>query len=90
MNAIRVDLIPVGQFEEISIYAPKWKDKFFTLVEHGKSIKCDAETMKNIPPNIESELNKRAYFAQSVKGDHDWYYLSPREGHHYADASEEA
>jgi hypothetical protein len=50
MNTIRVDLIPVGQFEEISIYAPKWKDKFFTLVEHGKSIKCDAETMKKIPP----------------------------------------
>jgi hypothetical protein len=31
MNTSRVDLIPVEQFEEISIYAPKWKDKFFKL-----------------------------------------------------------
>jgi putative heme iron utilization protein len=77
MNTLMVRSVPAGNFEEISAQMPEWKATFLSLVQQGKRIHYDVQTMPAITKDIRTELNKGNYFDFVLERNPDHHFLIP-------------
>ena len=75
MNTVIVKTVPAGVFEEISIEMPDRKATFLNLIQQGKRIHYDAQTVPTITEDTRGELNKGNYCDFILERDHDQHFL---------------
>jgi hypothetical protein len=77
MNLQIINIVPPGDFEEVSMEKRGWEERFLRLVQQRKHITYRTHDMPKIPPNIQDELNKACYC--DVISEHDkWqHFLVP-------------
>ena len=79
MNTALVKSVPEGEFEEVSIEHPNWREAFEALITQRKPIRYQVYTMPNLSREIQDALNKQSYVHLILESDQWQHFLVPRE-----------
>ena len=78
MNTALVKSVPEGEFEEVSIEHPGWREAFEAHITQRKPIKYQVYNMPNLSQEIKDALNKQNYLHLILESDHWQHFLVPR------------